>query len=126
MIELLGVLSCVAVAVKVKVNGGLWAIWLTWLGSSCYRARMKVTWLALRSACALVRRLVAVSLGCVFWLSVCAGARAQGRAELERALTVTRELPGCVSASALRARTAQYLERVEALSELTIEVDVQV
>jgi hypothetical protein len=93
---------------------------------NCYRARMKMTRLAPQPACARVRQLVAVWLGCVFWLSVCASAHAQVRAELERALTVTRELPGCVSAPALRARTAQYLDRVEQLSELTIEVDLQV
>jgi len=87
---------------------------------------MKMTRLAPQPACARVRQLVAVWLGCVFWLSVSASAHGQVRAELERALTVTRELPGCVSASALRARTAQYLDRVEQLSELTIEVDLQV
>ena len=87
---------------------------------------MQMTRLAPQPARARVRQLVAVWLGCVFWLSMSASARAQVRAELERALTVTRELPGCVSAAALRARTAQYLDRGEQLSELTIEVDLQV
>jgi hypothetical protein len=77
-------------------------------------------------ACARARQLVAVWLGCVLWWSAGANAHAQSWAELERALTVTRELPGCVSAAALRARTAQYLGRAEQLARLTIEVDLQV
>jgi hypothetical protein len=125
MIELLGVAGVPGAGVvsgKRKAS----AIRLTPRRMSCYRARMQMTRLAPQPACARVRQLVAVWLGCVFWMSVSASARAQVRAELERALTVTRELPGCVSAPALRARTAQYLDRVEPLSELTIEVDLQV
>lgn len=87
---------------------------------------MRMTRPAPQPACARVRQLVAVWLGCVLWCSAGAVARAQVRAELERALTVTRELPGCVSAPALRARTAQYLGRAEQLTQLTIEVDLQV
>lgn len=93
---------------------------------SCYVARMRMTQPTSRVACAHVRQLVAVWLACVVWWSTASGARAQVPAELERALTVTRELPGCVSAPALRARTARYLVRTDQLASLTIEVDAQV
>ena len=109
---------------KLKARPG--AIGLTLRRVSCYRARMRMTRPAPRRACARVRQLVAVWCGCVAWLSAGASVRAQVRTELERVLTVTRDLPGCVSASALRARTARYLGRAEQLSELTIVVDLQV
>ncbi|HET8935151.1 MAG TPA: hypothetical protein VFN67_17000 [Polyangiales bacterium] len=78
------------------------------------------------TAYARVHQLVAVWLGCMVCWGAGTVARAQAQAELERALTVTRELPGCVTAAALRARTAQYLSRPPQLSWLTIEVDLQV
>jgi hypothetical protein len=88
---------------------------------------MKMTRPAPQPACARVRQLVAVWLGtCLLWLSDGAVVCAQVGTELERALTVTREMPGCVSAPALRARTAQYLGRADRLAELSIEVDLQV
>src|ERR1044072_6867111 len=102
MIELLGVPGWWCRCRKYEPG----AIRLTRWAMSCYRARMMMT----RPACARVRQLVAGWLGWVLWCSA-GGACAQVRAELERALTVTRELPGCVGASALRARTAQYLGR---------------
>lgn len=103
-----------------------WAICLTQRQVSCYRASMSMTRPLARRACARVRLLVSAwfcSAG--LWLSSDARAQAQAREELERTLTVTRELPGCVSAASLRARTAQYLGRTGRVDALRIEVDLR-